>query len=182
MIYRLQIITITLMSDPEKSVEPDYPLKFEERRFLIMIYDLAVADAIYKEAGAREASGAQIVDSCLKLVGYIERTGDNQHISLRNLMGTETKLSIMDEKYQPWVSSAPKFLSPVHAFKLNSAQGNDMMDLCNKYGIEMEEAFERSLRLGTDVSREQRESHSTILLHEQAEKPRALSFFPIPTI
>lgn len=154
---------------------------FEERSQKFLIYDPALFDQINQEASDRTMERSDFLDSCLRVGRVLVAMDPDDRMAVRDGMGFETTINFMDEKYFK-SKSLPSDISPTHSFKIKSEGLNILMEQCNKYGaITIEEALERTLRIGVELSQKLGEKGTWIPIYRRGKnKPIKARFFNSP--
>jgi hypothetical protein len=134
---------------------PDFIPPFELQKIKVGIYDPSLFEVLDEEAKARNTDRKTFVACCNLLGAALYELYDNATMVLRDNMGFKKPLDYMAPEY--FLSAeARKMNDASHVLNIGSEVTNILMRISNKYMISTDEAFERNMRIGLEVSRSQR--------------------------
>ncbi len=153
---------------------------FENRSMKFHIFDNALFDGINNEANERVMERKDFLHSCFRIGNVLAVLEPEDRMAVRDSAGLEVPVNYMDDRYYQ-SRNLPSDISPSHSFKILSPGLNVLMEQCNKYGVGIEEAFERTLRIGVELSATLREKGNWIpIYHKDKKYPIRAHFFNSP--
>ena len=159
----------------------DYIPAFESRSRKFHLFDSSLFDNITGEARERAMERPQFLHSCIMIGKVLAVMDPEDRMAVRNSAGFETPVNYMDDKYCQ-AKNLQSDVSPSHSFRILPPGLNILMELSNKYGVSIEEAFERTIRIGTELSSTLREEGNWTPIYRKGKRnPVRARFFSTQT-
>jgi hypothetical protein len=134
---------------------PDFLPAFEVQKIKVGVYDPSLFDALEEEAKARNTDRRTFVACCNLLGAALYELYDDTTMVLRDGLGFKKPIDYMAPEYY-LSEEAKKMNAATHVLNMGGEATNLLMRISNKHRISTDEAFERNMRIGLEVSRAQR--------------------------
>lgn len=134
---------------------PNILPNFETEPIHVGIYNATLMDEVAAEAALWRNSSAEFIAPCMVLADEIFNLKEGDSMILRDKIALRRNLNfLLPQYFKSEIEKEKGIIS--HKLKMYPQAGNLLIAQSRKFGIPVEEALERNIRLGIDVAQSKR--------------------------